>query len=121
MIYHITERNKFIQSLQTGKYFPDNYEKEGFIHCSTKTQVVKVANRYYGTHSDLVLLAIDTSKIEFQVKYENLEGGIELYPHIYGPISSREIKKISSLVWDGASFSFPKTWHSISEFDNMVK
>ncbi len=121
MIYHITERERFILSLSSGVYLPVNYPSEGFIHCSTKEQVIKVANRYYKNQTDLVLLSIDTSTINPQIKYENLEGGDDLFPHIYNPLSISEISEISYLVWDGSSFSFPTQWYLVSDFYNMVK
>jgi uncharacterized protein (DUF952 family) len=59
---------------------------EGFIHCSNGHQVVWVANQRFRGRTDLVLLHIDPTRLGAQVRYENLEGGEELFPHVYGPI-----------------------------------
>lgn len=34
----------------------------------------------------LVLLCIDSDKVQAEIRYEGTEGG-ELYPHIYGPLN----------------------------------
>lgn len=36
--------------------------------------------------SDLLLLAIDSNRVDATIRYENLLGGAELFPHIYGPL-----------------------------------
>ena len=59
---------------------------EGFIHCSDAHQVVWVANQRFRDRQDLVLLEIDPARLTVEVRYENLEGGEQLFPHVYGPI-----------------------------------
>jgi uncharacterized protein (DUF952 family) len=60
---------------------------EGFIHCSTPEQVLRVANARFRGREDLVLLLIDSGMIAAEIRYENLEGGNERFPHIYGPLN----------------------------------
>jgi uncharacterized protein (DUF952 family) len=59
---------------------------EGFIHCSTVDQYIWVANQRFRGRTDLVLLHIDPARLRSEVRYENLEGGETLFPHVYGPI-----------------------------------
>ena len=84
IIYHITTKTAWDESLKLGFYVPLAFEKEKFIHCSTKQQVVNTANRIFKNKWDLVLLCIQTEKVLSAIVYENLDGGAELYPHIYG-------------------------------------
>jgi uncharacterized protein (DUF952 family) len=49
--------------------------------------VESVANAVYGDRSDLVLLRIDREKVQAEVRDENLEGGGDRFPHIYGPLN----------------------------------
>jgi len=70
-----------------GTYTADSLAAEGFIHCSEPQQVVWVANSRFRGRRDLVLLHIDPSRLEAMVRCENLEGGQELFPHVYGAIS----------------------------------
>jgi len=67
-------------------YVPADFEREGFVHCSTSRQVIDTANRYFHGRSDLVLLMIDVHRIDAPIQYENLSGGSELFPHIYSAL-----------------------------------
>ena len=71
------------------------FAAEGFIHCSTGDQVIKVANaRFRGQHG-LVLLVIDTDKVRPEIVYENLEGGDEVFPHIYGELNTDAVVEVA--------------------------
>ncbi len=85
-IYHITTKKEWLSAITDGKYETDSLRKVGFIHCSREHQVEGVANSLFKRKKDLVLLSIDTQKIEAQIRYE---GPYEdnLYPHIYGPLN----------------------------------
>lgn len=86
MIYHITSRSNWASALTAGEYSADSLESEGFIHCSTSGQVQATANRFFRGQQDLVLLNIDEKKVPAEIKYENMEGGKDEFPHIYGPL-----------------------------------
>ena len=86
MIYHIARQSDWDAALATGAYTADSLATAGFIHCSTAAQVIATANRLFKGRRDLVLLAIDTAKVRADIREENLEGGAELFPHIYGPL-----------------------------------
>jgi uncharacterized protein (DUF952 family) len=44
MILHITDRHQWEQAKADGIYRCESLETEGFIHCSTPTQLITVAN-----------------------------------------------------------------------------
>jgi uncharacterized protein (DUF952 family) len=87
IICHITTQPDWETASSTGSYQADTLVSQGFIHCSTPVQVVPVANRFYHASKDLVLLLIDPDKLTAGLVWENLEGGEEQYPHIYGPLN----------------------------------
>ena len=62
-IYHITQQSKWEEAKIVGSYAPRSLESEGFIHCSTKEQVLPTANRRFVGKPDLVLLVINPEKI----------------------------------------------------------
>ena len=68
---------------------------EGFVHCSRLDQVVKVADIRFRGQKGLVLLCIDTDKVTAEIRYENLEGGRELFPHIYGEINTDAVVQVA--------------------------
>src|SRR4030095_5024613 len=76
-------------------YRPEMFLIDGFIHCSTGAQVVKVADVRFRGQRGLVLLCIDTDKITSEIRYENLEGGKELFPHIYGGINTNAVVQVA--------------------------
>ncbi|WP_299485093.1 DUF952 domain-containing protein [Acaryochloris sp. IP29b_bin.137] len=86
MIFHIAQEADWSAAQTTGEYKALSLATEGFIHCSDQHQVLEVAHRLFKGRQDLVLLNIDPSRLEVVVRYENCEGGQELYPHVYGCI-----------------------------------
>jgi uncharacterized protein (DUF952 family) len=95
MIYHITTREAWEQAEAAGAYRGDTLDTQGFIHCSTAFQVVRVANTFYRGQSGLVLLGIETDKVQPRVVFEQpinpatgeVEPGSEQFPHIYGALN----------------------------------
>ncbi|MCM0592461.1 MAG: DUF952 domain-containing protein [Gloeotrichia echinulata IR180] len=85
-ILHITQREEWEQAKRLGTYRGDTLDSEGFIHCSTATQVIWVANRFFVNQKDLVMLFIDSDKVKPEIRYEVAEIG-ELFPHIYGELN----------------------------------
>jgi uncharacterized protein (DUF952 family) len=93
LILHITERNRAYLAKQTGTYRADSLDTEGFIHCSTRDQVIWVANHLYHGKTALVLLVIDPDRVHAEIKYETVEG-FGAFPHIYGELNADAIVQI---------------------------
>jgi uncharacterized protein (DUF952 family) len=87
VIFHIAARADWAAAGAAGAYMADSLASEGFIHCSTAQQVVATANRIFRGRRDLVLLSIDSARVKPEIRYENLEGGASLFPHIYGALA----------------------------------
>jgi uncharacterized protein (DUF952 family) len=85
-IFHITSHDAWTTARANGAYTADSLATEGFIHCSDAHQVEWVANQRFRGRDDLVLLHIDPARLGCEVRYENLEGGQQLFPHVYGAI-----------------------------------
>ncbi len=110
MIFHIATAKDVAEAIDNDLYFCDSLENEGFIHCSTRDQIVPVANRYYSSHVDLSLLLINENEVSAPIKYESpLYPSSEKYPHIYGPIRMQAVKQIINLhPGKDGSFEFPE-------------
>ena len=93
-IFHITTQPEWEQARLQGYYTPSAFATEGFIHCSYATQVIPVANRIFKGQSNLVLLEIEPLNVGCEVIDENLEGGNELFPHIYGRLALSAVREI---------------------------
>ena len=94
IIFHIA-RSEAWASSAGGPYRPEMYPVDDFVHCSTEDQVVKVADTRFRGQKGLVLLCIDTDKVTAEIRYENLEGGRELFPHIYGEIDTDAVVQVA--------------------------
>ncbi|MFZ1086515.1 MAG: DUF952 domain-containing protein [Terracidiphilus sp.] len=100
LILHITHRSAWEASASSGYYKPASLDTEGFIHCSTIEQTVETANQYFAHQKELVLLCIDTGKVEAEVKFEAPAGVHDprtelLFPHIYGPLNLSAVLRIA--------------------------
>lgn len=89
-IYHAALPGDWERARSAGAYAVStrgrSLDDEGFIHCSHRHQVEQVANGFYGDVPDLVLLEIDPAQLNVAVVDENVAGGDELFPHVYGPL-----------------------------------
>lgn len=97
-IYHITTKENWSKAQAQGSYTFCSLDTEGFIHCSTPEQFLDTANRIFKGKSGLLLLEIDETKVGSEIKYENLEGGSEDFPHIYGPLEIDAVLQVFEFV-----------------------
>jgi uncharacterized protein (DUF952 family) len=92
-IYHIVLPEAW-EAFDTGLYFPQSLETEGFIHCSFAEQLDGVIKRYYRDAKSVVILEIETDRLMSRVVKEPSTGS-EIYPHIYGPINRDAIVSVT--------------------------
>lgn len=85
-IYHLVRKENWEEAKKSGIYIPESLEEVGFIHCSTKEQVIPTANRRYSGEKNLLLLIIDTNKVKSEIVFEDLNNIGEEHPHIYGKL-----------------------------------
>jgi uncharacterized protein (DUF952 family) len=111
LIYHIAAASDWEGAQGGGEYRISTRGKslaeEGFIHTGTSHQVAPVANAIYGADQDLLVLVIDADRVEPDIRYEQVPGWDDPFPHIYGPLSVHAVVKTVPLERDGAGrFSF---------------
>jgi len=87
-LYHIIGRDDWAEAERLGRYAPDDYVIEGFIHLSKRDQVLRPANLLYRGRNDLILLRIDPERLRADLLYEpGSHGEDELFPHLYGALN----------------------------------
>ena len=94
-ILHITSREAWETAQEQGQYTAPSLTSEGFIHCSTRAQVLQVAEKFYKGQAGLILLVIDSTRLSSGLKWEAPFDGApppgvpvsDAFPHIYGPIN----------------------------------
>lgn len=107
IVLHITERKTWENADSEGHYAPDTLRTQGFIHCSTPTQILEVANAGFRGRRGLVLLCIDSGRVESEIRYEELNG--KRYPHIYGPLNLDAVTGVLTFEPDeNGKFRLPK-------------
>jgi uncharacterized protein (DUF952 family) len=92
IIYHIATADDWQQAVRDGEYTTSTIGRtlaeEGFLHASSAGQVNWVANTFYrDVTGDLVLLVIDTTLLASPLRYEDVPGWDEPFPHVYGPLN----------------------------------
>ena len=99
-IFHIVKNEDWVKPSQL-IYQSESLKTQGFIHCCTAVQIDEVLKQWFKGQTDLVLVEINPDLLKAELKFENLEGGQELFPHVYGPINLEAVineKTIDNLV-----------------------
>lgn len=97
MIYHLTSRPEWDHAVVAGEYRADTLETEGFIHCSTAQQWPRVLEQRFPGRADLLLLEVDPARTRAVVRWEDLEGSGERFPHVYGALPVDSVISVQSL------------------------
>jgi uncharacterized protein (DUF952 family) len=116
MIFHITTHTAWTEAQSHGEYTAPSLSIEGFVHCSTLSQVLPVAENFYKGQKGLIVLVIDpallSSTLTWELPFERIipvgiaEG--EKFPHIYGPINLSAVVKVVELEVDSkGAFTLP--------------
>lgn len=102
LIFHITSRAEWTAAQKAGQYAAPSLASGGFIHCSTSTQAVPVAEKFYAGQTGLVLLVIDPALLSSGLKWEPPFDGLpppgapaaDLFPHVYGSINLEAVTQV---------------------------
>lgn len=96
-IFHIVAAEVWSDSNAEANYSSPSLDVEGFIHCSTASQVIKTANRVFKGCDGLVVLIINPNKLVSKLVYEDTSGSGEDFPHIYGPLNRSAVEGVQPL------------------------
>lgn len=111
-IFHIADPALWGRIGEHGSYAESTRDASlaevGYIHCSYARQVETVANYIYDDWADpLVLLEIDVEQVGSPIRVENLDGGTEEFPHIYGPIPAVAVTRVHALERSDGRWQLP--------------
>lgn len=90
MIFHICTDEDWQRARVAGRYAPEGFAQDGFVHCSDPGTVHLPANHRYAGRTNLVLLQIDPARLQVPLRWE--PGVAEdpagpWFPHVYGSIN----------------------------------
>lgn len=93
IIYKIAPETLWREAEKSGRFTGAAIDvADGFIHFSTAGQVRETAARHFAGQSDLLLIAIDGSRLGDALKYEVSRGGA-LFPHLYASLD------LEAVIW----------------------
>jgi len=89
-VVHLCQDGDWQAAQKRGEYRAASLETEGFIHFSRPDQVLRVAQAFYRDVPDLILLKVDPTKLQAELRYEpavhDSDSG-EYFPHLYGGLN----------------------------------
>lgn len=91
-VYHLVRPENWVGA---GDYAPASLEAEGFIHFSTREQVAGSANRFFRSARELLVVEVDPSLLDAELRYELADG--QSFPHLYGPLNPSAVVSIHTL------------------------
>ncbi|WNJ18050.1 DUF952 domain-containing protein [Pontibacter sp. G13] len=104
LIYHLVKQADWLHALDSGTYAPPSLKEEGFIHCSTKEQLMDTIARHYADERELVVLELSEKVVKPILKWETNKHGE--FPHLYGKLRIDWVENTRILFKDGKG-----EWH----------
>ena len=84
-IYKIIDNEELKKVKSSGSYFGSLKDLEdGFIHFSAQDQVENTLKKYYHDKKNLILLKVETLKLDHLVWEQASDGNF--FPHLYSPL-----------------------------------
>ena len=108
MILHIVPEREWQTAVTGGVYHADSLASEGFIHCSTREQLLGTANNKFGGQQGLVVVCIDPNRVSAPIVYEDSYNSGQDFPHIYGPLDIEAVRAVFAFPpQEDGSFKIP--------------
>jgi uncharacterized protein (DUF952 family) len=86
LIFHLCRRAEWEAAQAAGLYRGSPQDAaDGFIHFSTRSQIVESAAKHRGGEDDLVLVEVDATRLGDTLRWETSRGD-QRFPHLYGPL-----------------------------------
>ena len=91
-IYKIIDSTEWQKAKEKGSYIGSKKDlQDGFIHFSGEEQVESTLQKYYLKEKDLILLKVETLKLDHLIWEQASDGN--MFPHLYSPLSIDNVVK----------------------------
>lgn len=84
-ILHLTTPQAWAAARRAGEIRPPSLATEGFVHCSTRSQLDTTLDRHFRGAGPLVALVIDPAAVAGDLRWAESHPG-ERFPHVHGAI-----------------------------------
>lgn len=105
-VYRLILAPDWARARASGVIAPSDHDaRDGFMHLSTRAQVLETARRYFAGRSDVLALEIKAGALA-DLRYEPSRNG-EAFPHFYGELRTSAVTRALALVASGSGvFAF---------------
>ena len=84
-VYKICIKSELLEAKNKGQFTGSKKDLEdGYIHFSGEDQVVGSLKKFYSNQKDLILLKVDTLKLDHLIWEQASDG--TMFPHLYSPL-----------------------------------
>lgn len=90
-IFKVVDAEAWVRACSDGHFLGSADDlRDGYIHFSTRDQLEATLAKYFAGRSDLILAAVDPSRLGDALKWEPARGGA-LFPHLYRPLAVADV------------------------------
>ncbi len=108
-VYRLASAAEWRTAQETGMVpLRDIDERDGYVHLSTREQVLETARLHFAAADDLLGLEIPLTLLS-NVKFEMAPKRGEAFPHLYGELRRCHVSAVIPLIRTGDHFSFGAT------------
>lgn len=106
-IYRIATRTEWDEACKSGLVPKRDIDlKDGYVHLSTREQVLETARLHFAGADDLLALEIPLAPIVGDVKFELAPKRGQAFPHLYRDLRRNDVAAAIALAPAGDEFSF---------------
>lgn len=99
-IYRLMRAADHRAASAVGRFLGSEHDRrDGFIHFSAAHQVAETAAKHYAGERELVLLAVDVSRLGHALRWERSRND-DLFPHLYGELSFDAVVRVERVELD---------------------
>jgi uncharacterized protein (DUF952 family) len=95
-ILHIATPADWAAARDAGAIRPASLAAEGFVHCSTRSQLAATLARHFRGAGPLLVLRLDPAAIAAALRWDESHPG-ERFPHVYGPIPTTAVLAVEEI------------------------
>jgi hypothetical protein len=105
-LVHVVEADRWAEVGDGEPYAPSSIEEDGFVHASTPAWVASVAQTYYPDADEPLLLVLDRTALDPEIRYE--EQPLGAFPHVYGPVNADAVVDVLPFPREDGRFVLPE-------------
>ena len=107
IVYRLVTASEWKTAQETGAVpFRDIDEQDGYVHLSTRSQLLETANLHFAGVEDLMALEIPVGPIAANLKFELAPKRGEAFPHLYTTLLASHVVRALPLISSEDGFQF---------------